>query len=110
MRKLMLCAVLCLSASVHANAESAAVNAMQAFGLMGTWAGECAVKPSPANNHAIYAVTPSGGVQLTNTFGDDYEDSVYDIVDARPTTPGKFSLRQVLVKDASIVLDVILLK
>ena len=108
MRYVILFAALLFS-SVQAKAGST-TDAMQAFGLVGTWAGECALPASPANNHAIYSITPSGAAQLTNTFGEEYEDSVYNIVDARLTVPGKFSMRQVLAKDESIVLDIVLLK
>src|SRR5262249_4445535 len=94
---------------VHASAETTA-EAMQAFGLLGTWAGECALPASPANNHAIYSITPAGAVQLTNILGEDQETRFYTIVDARPTVRGNFSMRQVSVKDETIVLDVVLLK
>lgn len=109
MRKAILCALMLSCLPVHASAQSAG-RAMQAFGLLGTWAGECTQGPSPANNHAIYAVTSSGEAQMRNTFGEEYEESVYNIVDARPTVPGKFSLRMVLASDETIVLDVILMK
>jgi hypothetical protein len=109
MRKAFLCAMFVLFLPVVANAQSG-IRAMQAFGLMGTWAGECKEGPSATNNHATYLVTPTGSAQLKNAFGEDYNDSIYDIVDARPTGAGKLSLRLVLASDDQIVLDVVILK
>ena len=109
MRKAFLCAMLFLCLPVVANAQSG-IRAIQAFGLIGTWAGECKDSPSPANNHATYLVAPSGGAQLKNAFGEGYDDTIYDIVDARPTGAGKLSLRLVLASDDQIVLDVVLMK
>ena len=45
-----LCAVLVLCSLTSARAQSAAT-AMQEFGLLGTWAGDCGQAPSPGNNH-----------------------------------------------------------
>lgn len=109
MRKVLLCVIAFLSLPCAAGAQSAAVRAVQNFGLMGTWAGECKDEASPVNNHATYAVTPDG-LQLKNAFGDGYDDSIYEIVDARSTGPDKLSLRLVLASDEQIVLDVVLMK
>ena len=109
MRKVLLCAISLLLTGVASAQSPAAVRAVQNFGLMGTWAGECKDEPSPANNHATYAVTPEG-LQLKNAFGEGYDDSIYEIVDARSTGADKLSLRLVLASDEQIVLDVVLMK
>src|ERR1700731_3134593 len=81
MRTTFLCAALVLLFPALAHSQSAGA-AMQEFGLLGTWAGECSQSPSPTNNHATYLVTSAGGLQLKYQSGADYEDSVYDILDA----------------------------
>ena len=92
-----------------AQAQSAA-GAVQDFGLIGTWAGECSQGPSPANNHATYAGTPSGGVQLRYQSGEGYEDSIYDIIEAKLIAPDRLSVRQVLAGNKEVTLDIVLLK
>jgi hypothetical protein len=110
MRRTFLYALPFLLLPVLANAQAAAMRAIQAFGLIGTWAGECKEGPSPTNNHATYQASPSGSAQLKNAFGEGYDDSIYDIVDARPTSGGRLSMRLVLASDDQIVLDVVLMK
>jgi hypothetical protein len=105
----MLCAALVLLIPVLAHSQSATV-AMQEFGLLGTWAGECGQGPAPTNNHATYLVTSSGGLQLKYQSGADYEDSVYSILDAKLLAPDKLSLRQVLMSNDRVTLDIVLLK
>jgi len=92
-----------------AHSQSATAT-MQEFGLLGTWAGECNQSPSPTNNHATYLVTSSGALQLKYQSGADYEDSVYDILDAKRLAPDKLSLRQVLMSNDRVTLDIVLLK
>jgi hypothetical protein len=109
MRTTFLCAALILLFPGLAHCQSAAA-ALQEFGLLGTWAGECAQSASPMNNHATYLVTSSGGLQLKYQSGADYEDSVYDILDAKRLGPDKLSLRQVLMSNDRVTLDIVLLK
>jgi hypothetical protein len=109
MRTTLLCAALVLLSPVLAHSQSATA-AMREFGLLGTWAGECAQNPSPTNNRATYLVTSSGGLQLKYQSGADYEDSVYDILDAKRLGPDKLSLRQVLMSNDRVTLDIVLLK
>ena len=78
MRTTLLCAALLALLPVAAQAQSATA-AMQDFGLLGTWAGECSQDPSPNNNHATYLVTAAGGLQLKYQSGADFEESIYDI-------------------------------
>src|SRR5258708_13579328 len=92
-----------------AHAQSATA-AMKEFGLLGTWAGECSQGPSPNNNHATYLVTSSGGLALKYQSGADYEESIYDILDAKRVGPDKLSLRQVLMTNDRVTLDIVLLK
>jgi hypothetical protein len=109
MRTTFLCAALVLLFPVLAHSQSATA-AMQEFGLLGTWAGECSQSPSPVNNHATYLVTSSGGLELKYQSGADYEDSVYNILDAKRLDSDKLSLRQVLTSNDRVTLDIVLLK
>jgi hypothetical protein len=109
MRTTFLCAALVVLFPVVAHSQSAAT-AMEEFGLLGTWAGECSQGPSPTNNHATYLVTSSGGLELKYQSGADYEDSVYNILDAKRLGSDKLSLRQVLTSNDRVTLDIVLLK
>jgi hypothetical protein len=109
MRTPFLSAALILLFPVLAHSQSASV-VLQEFGLLGTWAGECSQGPSPTNNHATYLTTTSGGLQLRYQSGADYEDSVYDILDAQRIAPDKLSLRQVLTSNDRVALDIVLMK
>jgi hypothetical protein len=109
MRTTLLCAALLVLCPALAQAQSATA-AMQEFGLLGTWAGECSQGPGPANNHATYLVTSAGGLQLKYQSGADFEDSVYDILDVKRVAPDKLSVRQVLMGNERVTLDIVLLK
>ena len=109
MRTTFLCTALVVLFPVVAHSQSAAA-AMEEFGLLGTWAGECAQSPGPTNNHATYLVTSSGGLQLKYQSGAEYEESVYDILDAKRVAPDKLSLRQVLMSNDRVTLEIVLVK
>jgi hypothetical protein len=109
MRSTFLSAALLVLFPVLAHAQSATA-AMQEFGLLGTWAGECSQDASPTNNHATYLLTAAGALQLKYQSGADFEESVYDILDAKRVAPDKLSLRQVLMSNERVTLDIVLLK
>jgi len=109
MRTTFLCAAFVAFLPVLAHAQSTA-SAITGFGLLGTWAGECRESASPTNNHATYAGTSSGGVQLRYQAGEGYEDSIYDIVEAKRLGPDRLSLRQVLIGNESVTLDIVLVR
>ncbi len=109
MRTTILYATLVLLFPVLAHSQSAGA-AMQEFGLLGTWAGECGQGAGPTNNHATYLVTSAGALQLKYESGPDYEDSIYDILDAKRVAPDKLSLREVLTSNDRVTLDIVLLK
>jgi len=108
MRNRFWCALFLLLPSL-AHAQSAA-SAIQEFGLIGTWAGECSQTASPANNHATYAAANSGAIQLRYQSGEGYEDSIYDIVEAKLIAPDRLSMRQVLAANKQVTLDIVLMK
>ena len=98
-----------LLATACAHAQSATTT-VQDFGLVGRWAIECSRPPSPANEHALYAVTPSGLIWVMNDFGPDYDGMVYHVVRAERVSPDKLALRQVLASDENVVLDMVMVK
>lgn len=105
----LLCACQLFMSTVLANAQSAKA-VVEEFGLMGTWARHCDAVASPANEYAIFSVTSSGMIQLRNDFGPDYDDMRYRILDAQHVGYYRLSMRQLLVTDDNIVLDVVMLK
>ncbi len=107
MRRILVCFIHVLLATACAHAQSATV---QDFGLLGKWAIECSRPPSPANEHALYAVTSSGVIWVMNDFGPDYDGMVYHVVNAERVGADKLSLRQVLASDATVVLDIVMVK
>jgi hypothetical protein len=109
MRTILLSAAFLVLFPLLAQAQST-TDAMRDFGLLGTWAGECSQDASPTNNHATYLVTVAGGLQLKYQSGADFEESVYDILDAKRVAPDKLSLRQVLMNNERVTLDIVLLK
>jgi hypothetical protein len=109
MRQILFSFVHLLCAIAGAQAQSA-TTAVRDFGLIGKWAIECTRPPSPANEHALYAVTSSGMIWVMNDFGPDYDGMVYRVVNAERVAPDKLSLRQVLTTDDNVMLDVVMVK
>jgi hypothetical protein len=109
MRTTILGAALLMLFPALAHSQSAA-DALRDFGLIGTWAAACQEGPSLTNNHATYLVTPTGSLQLKYQSGADFEDSIYDIREAKLLAPEKLSLRQVLIGNERVILDIVLIK
>jgi hypothetical protein len=109
MRKALLSAFLLLSLPALATAQPVQ-SALREFGLLGTWAAECAQGPSPGNTHATYEITPAGAAQVSNAFGDGYDVSVYSISEAKALGTDRLALRETMVSDKNVVLDVVLMK
>src|SRR5258707_473605 len=70
----------------------------------------CSQGQSQTNNHATYLVTSTGGLALQYQSGAEYEESIYDILEAKRVGPDKLSLRQVLTSNDRVALDIVLLK
>jgi hypothetical protein len=109
MRTTLLGAAFAVLLPALAHSQSGA-DAMRDFGLIGTWAATCADGASATNNHATYLVTPAGALQLRYQSGADFEDSVYDIREAKVLAPDRLSLRQILTSNEHVVLDIVLVK
>ena len=72
-------AALLLAAAPALADESPVPGALQQFGLLGTWAIDCARAAGPGDEYSIYAVSPSGEATLTYTRGEAFRDIVYAI-------------------------------
>src|SRR3954470_827328 len=109
MKKLALGTVLLLFSAATAGAQSIKTTVWN-FGLFGTWAVNCVADPAPGNSHTIYSVTSLRAVRVQNDFGNNYDDMIYDIVDARRVGGDRLALRQILISDPKILLDVVIVK
>jgi hypothetical protein len=109
MQRFLLVMVQLLLLTAHANSQSPA-EAAQGFGLFGTWALDCSRSPGPANPYVNFALTPEGAVELRNSFGPDYDEMIYRIVDAKRVSHFRLAMREVLTTDDRIVLDTVTLK
>ena len=109
MRRLMLGCVQFLVLTTCALAQSVA-GTVQDFQLLGVWAVDCNRLPAPRNEHATFSKTTSGDIHIVNDFGWDYDNMVYRIVEADRVGSERLALRQVLITDTSIVLDVVVWK
>jgi hypothetical protein len=85
-------------------------SAIKEFGLLGIWADDCRLGPSPANQYASFSVFARDIIQLHNDFGPDYGDMLYRIVDAKRIGRFRMSLRQLLMTDDQVALDIVMLK
>ena len=87
-----------------ANAQSSTA-AVKEFGLFGTWALDCGQPPGPANAYVNFTLTSEGTVELRDSFGPDYDEMVYRVVEARRVGAFRLAMRQVLATDERIVLE-----
>lgn len=94
--------------------ESPVLDTLKQFGVLGTWAIDCAQPPNSQNEYSIYAASPSGGATLSYARGEPYRDIVYEIRTAAPVAesrlalhvsamPGRFSVDLVLLKENDTV-------
>ncbi|MGH7122915.1 MAG: hypothetical protein ACREFI_00990 [Stellaceae bacterium] len=89
--------------------ESPVPGTLQQFGLLGTWAIDCAQAASPGDEYSIYAVSPSGEATLTYKRGEAFRDIVYAIRAADRVAENRLAL-QVLHMPERIPVDMVLLK
>src|SRR5436190_8830407 len=109
MRTILFSSVQVLLVTAAALAQSPTTT-VQDFGLVGKWAIECNRPASPADEHALYAITPSGLIWVMSDFGPEYDGMVYYVVRAERVSADKVALRQVLASDETVVLDVVMVK
>jgi len=99
-----------LLAAAPALADNGPVpGALRKFGLLGTWAIDCAQANGPDNEYSIYAVSAAGEATLTYRRGEPYRDIVYVISTAEPMADDRFAL-QVLHMPERVPVDLVLRK
>jgi hypothetical protein len=81
------------------------VSVVKEFGLFGTWAFDCTQPAGPANEHVSFALTSDGTVELRDSFGVDYDEMIYRVVEAKRVGAFRLAMHQVLTTDERIVLD-----
>jgi hypothetical protein len=104
MRRFLIVVVQLVLLTSFANAQSS-VAAVKEFGLFGTWALDCSQPPSPANAYVSFSLTTEGTVELRDSFGPDYDEMVYRVVDARRIGAFRLAMRQILTTDDRIMLE-----
>jgi hypothetical protein len=77
-----------------ANAQSAA-DTIAEFGLIGTWATDCAKPASAGNFLTVYAIKPSGEVSRTYYDQPSHTYNNYKITNAKRQAPDMLSYEQV---------------
>lgn len=81
-------------AAETANAQSVA-DTIAEFGLIGTWATDCAQAASTSNFLTVYAIKPSGEVSRTYYDQPSHIYNNYKITDAKRQAPDMLSYEQV---------------
>jgi hypothetical protein len=89
-----LAAALAVAAVETANAQSVA-NTIAEFGLIGTWATDCAQPASTGNFLTIYAIKPSGEVSRTYYDQPGHVYNTYKITNAKRQASDMLSYEQV---------------
>jgi hypothetical protein len=89
-----LVAALAMLAAETANAQSVA-DTIAEFGLIGTWAADCAQPASSGNFLTVYAIEPSGEVSRTYYDQPSHIYNNYKITDAKRQAPDMLSYEQV---------------
>jgi len=89
-----LVAALAMLAAETANAQSVA-DTIAEFGLIGTWAADCAQPASSSNFLTVYAIKPSGEVSRTYYDRPGHVYNNYKITNAKRQAPDMLSYEQV---------------
>ena len=89
-----LAAALAMASVETANAQSVA-NTIAEFGLIGTWAADCAQPASTSNFLTVYAIKPSGEVSRTYYDQPDHVYNNYKITSAKRQASDMLSYEQV---------------
>lgn len=94
-RSILLCALMAL-AWPGLTAAQTPKSVLESFGYIGHWAQDCSRKAEPGNPHLITSVLRTGGVELRNKLGAEYEDNVNIVLEARSLGPDKVWIKSKL--------------
>jgi len=89
--------------------ENPVPDTLQQFGVLGTWAIDCAQAASPDDEYSVYSISPSGEATLTYKRGEPYRDIVYAIRSADLVAQDRLAL-QVLHMPERLPVDLVLRK
>jgi hypothetical protein len=81
----------CASVAYPAGAASVG-DEFRAFDLFGTWASDCAAKPSPGNPHVSITEASAGLVLESHDLGEHYAKNYYSILSATKMSPMELSV------------------
>lgn len=98
--RLLLLLLSMAAASPAADAQSLE-GTLREFGLLGTWAPDCAEAPSPLHPHALYSTEPSGQASMSYESGSRAPRSTYAILSAERVADDKLLLREEWLHDHS---------
>ena len=87
-------AIVAMASVETANAQSVA-DTVAEFGLIGTWAADCAQPASTSNFLTVYAIKPSGEVSRTYYDQPDHVYNNYKIISAKRQASDMLSYEQV---------------
>ncbi len=82
-------------ASVEMATAQSVADTIAGFGLIGTWANDCAQPASAKNLLTVYAIKPSGEVSRTYYDQPDHIYNSYKITNAKRQAPDMLSYEQV---------------
>ena len=99
-RPLLLAISISLASPAAADAQSLEAT-LRDFGLLGTWAPDCAEAPSPLHPRALYTAEPSGQASMTYEPGPRAPPSVYTILSAERIADDRLLLREEWLHDHS---------
>lgn len=102
-------AALLLTAALALADESPILGTLRQFGLLGTWAMDCAHPASADDEYSVYAVSAAGEATLSYNRGEPYRNIVYAIRSAERLAPDRLAL-QVLHMPDRVPIDLVLRK
>ncbi|MGI8525210.1 MAG: hypothetical protein ACR2K5_03375 [Pseudolabrys sp.] len=73
---------LLVSFSVTAATAETTRQTLESFGFFGTWAVTCERPAAPENVVRVVYVASNGQVEFSETFGENYEPNIYDVLAA----------------------------
>jgi hypothetical protein len=91
-RLAFLAIVLAAGATSPAAAQGSPVNALQEWGLLGTWAVRCDQPPSMSNSYNRFVVAPDGRAYFERDFGDPSRNDRSEIAGAELRGDGTLAL------------------
>jgi hypothetical protein len=74
-------------------AEESPRQVLENFGFLGRWSPRCDHPPDPGNSLRTTSVTSSGAVGFSEEFGKDFDENLYEVLDAKRIANDRVSIR-----------------